>query len=81
MAADNVSGASAPLTRLQGLKGWQVGVIQSDGQRWVTVTLQWLDENMEPVAVTFDPRDAETVAKSLFHLARTAQLRDTGDSN
>jgi hypothetical protein len=81
MAAGNAGGASAPLARLQGIKGWQTGVIQADGKRWVTFTLEWLDEDLEPVAVTFDFRDAQAIAKTLAYSAGQAEMRDIGDSN
>jgi hypothetical protein len=81
MAAGKAGGASAPLARLRGIKGWGTGVIQADAKRWVTLTLAWLDEELEQVAVTFDPIDAESIGKTLIHAARQATTRDIGDSN
>jgi hypothetical protein len=80
MAADTAGGASAPLARLRGIKGWGTGVIQADGQRWVTFTLDWIDGD-ESVAVTFDPQDAQAIARTLFHAAKQAEARDAGDRN
>jgi hypothetical protein len=80
MTADNASGAPAPLARLRGISGWQTGVIQSDGQRWVTFTLEWLD-GAEPIAVTFDPRDAELIGRTLVRYAETAAMADMADRN
>jgi hypothetical protein len=70
----------APLARLRGIKGWGTGVIQADGQRWVTFALDWLDGG-ESIAVTFDPADAQAIAKTLFYAAKQAEARDAGDRN
>jgi hypothetical protein len=72
--------SGAPLARLRGIRGWQSGVIQADGQRWVTISIDWLDDG-EQTAITLDPVDAETLGRGLLHFARTAALRDQGDRN
>jgi hypothetical protein len=71
---------AAPLARLRGVKQWEAGVIQADGQRWITVTFNWLDDE-EPIGVTLDPRDAETLAGAILHQTIQAEMRDLGDRN
>jgi hypothetical protein len=80
MAANLGAPSGAPLARLRGIRQWQVGAIQADGQRWLTLTWTWLDDE-EPVAVTLDPQDAEKLGKALYHYSRQIAIRDTGDQN
>lgn len=81
MADAITGGASAPLVRLRGIRGNQVSVIWTDfGERWVTVTLHWLDGD-EPVAVALDPRDAKALGVALLDQAAQAVARNAGEMN
>lgn len=80
-SANGGAAAAAPLARLQGVKGWQVAVIEADAQRWVTLSFDWLDEELEEVAVTFDPQDAEAVGMALIAHAHQAEMRNLAERN
>jgi hypothetical protein len=69
--------------RWVGLKRWQAAVVQQNGQgqRWVRLAVQFVEDGREPLGFVLDVDDAYAMGRALVEHSLQAVARDRGDMN